>query len=152
MNKRIAVAAAALGIGVFAQAAVYKICDFEDYEIGKEFTLTTLWGGDGKATGTVEADPANSANKVLHVKLGGEWNVHPDFALPEELTGKALTDKYGKLSLLIYRHPPDQHGQLFQINSSVTMVIPIMVLPESGQLMNMYSLRPAMKMNLMSFV
>lgn len=115
MTKRIVLSATALGIGLLVQAASYKVCDFEDFEIGRKFQLTTLWGEDGQATATVEADPSNPSNKVLHVKLGGVWNVHPDFILPDEIAGKALTDKYRKISLRLYRHPSDQHGQWYQV-------------------------------------
>lgn len=89
-----------------AHAEPLTVCDFEDYPVG---TTWTLWSSDGNAvtsTATVEADPANADNKVLHIKLE-EWGCHPEFKIPTELRGKALTDRYPIVTCDIYRSSND---------------------------------------------
>lgn len=84
-------------------AAPLTVCDFEDYAIG---TTWPLWRTSGASTATVEADPRNSNNKVLHVVLK-EWGCHPEFVLPTELRGKALTDRYPMVVYDLYRSADD---------------------------------------------
>lgn len=79
-------------------AAPLTVCDFEDYAIG---TKWTLWQSSGASTATVEADPRNANNKVLHIVLK-DWGCHPEFALPTELRGKALSDRYPIVSYDLY--------------------------------------------------
>lgn len=89
-----------------AHAEPLTVCDFEDYPVG---TTWTLWSSDGNAvtsTATVETDPVNADNKVLHIKLE-EWGCHPEFKIPTELRGKALTDRYPIVTCDIYRSSND---------------------------------------------
>ncbi|MBO5187647.1 MAG: endo-1,4-beta-xylanase [Prevotella sp.] len=83
-------------------AAPLTVCDFEDYPVGTEWVL---WQTDGAAitsTATVVADPTNPNNKVLHIVLRN-WGCHPEFTLPTELRGKALTDRYPTVRYNLYR-------------------------------------------------
>ncbi|MDE5571605.1 MAG: hypothetical protein K2I86_06110, partial [Prevotella sp.] len=84
-------------------AAPLTVCDFEDYAIG---TKWTLWQSSGASTATVEADPRNANNKVLHIVLK-DWGCHPEFTLPTELRGKALSDRYPIVSYDLYLNTND---------------------------------------------
>ncbi|NPD93209.1 endo-1,4-beta-xylanase [Xylanibacter muris] len=86
-----------------AGAVPLTVCDFENYAIG---TKWTLWRAGGASTATVEADPCNPGNKVLHVVLK-DWGCHPEFVLPTELRGKALTERYPKVIYDLYRSAGD---------------------------------------------
>lgn len=98
------VAAAMLVHG--ATAAPLKVCDFEDYAVGTQWTLWGPYGGEFTSTATVETDPRNANNKVLHVVLK-DWGCHPEFVLPTELRGKALTDRYPMIRYDLYRSSDD---------------------------------------------
>lgn len=78
------------------------VCDFENYEVGTTWTMWNRYGGGEASTATVVNDPANANNKVLHVVVKN-WNSHAEFAVPGELTGKALTDRYPTLRCQLYR-------------------------------------------------
>lgn len=101
-------------------AAPLTVCDFEDYAIG---TKWTLWQSSGASTATVEADPRNANNKVLHIVLK-DWGCHPEFALPTELRGKALSDRYPIVSYDLYQKRATEHTPL--------RVIPMTSAPASG--------------------
>jgi len=104
MKQIISLAALMTAAGL--NAAPLTVCDFEAYEIGTQWTLWTSGGGQLASTATVEADPANPSNKVLHIKLK-EWGCHPEFALATDLRGKALTDRYTMVKYDIYRAADD---------------------------------------------
>lgn len=97
-------------------AADYLVCDFEDYEIGQTFKVWNNFGDPTTTTATVEADPLNAGNKVLHVVNYG-WNDHVEFELPAEYAGANFTDRFETLSLKICRHQNDpcQEWKNFQI-------------------------------------
>lgn len=102
MQKIQAALAAALTAGSLS-AAPLNVCDFESYDIGTKWTLRH---SGGSSTATVEADPANPANKVLHIVLK-EWGCHPEFTLPTPLRGKELTDRYTMVKYDLYRVADD---------------------------------------------
>lgn len=106
MTKRILGIAAATMMAAAASGTPLIVCDFENYPVGTKWTLWHNGGGNITSTATVEADPANANNKVLHIKLK-EWGCHPEFELPTELRGKALTDRYPMLKCDIYRSETD---------------------------------------------
>lgn len=85
-----------------ANAAPLTVCDFESYPVGTKWTLWQMNGGGISSTATVETDPVNPDNKVLHVVLK-DWGCHPEFTLPAELRGKALTDRYQTIKYDLYR-------------------------------------------------
>ena len=87
-------------------AAPFTVCDFESYEIGHSFPVWNLYGGKSETTAVVEADPANAANKVLHITLKS-WNDYIEFTLPDELAGAHLTADYDFLGLMVRRHAAD---------------------------------------------
>ena len=82
------------------------VCDFESYEVGTTWTMWNRYGGGEASTATVVTDPANANNKVLHVVVKN-WNSHAEFAVPGELTGKALTDRYPTRRCQLYRSNGD---------------------------------------------
>ena len=84
-----------------AHAAPLTVCDFEDYPVGTTWTLWNNGNGEITSTATVETDPTNVNNKVLHIALK-EWGCHPEFKIPTELRGKALTDRYPIVTCNIY--------------------------------------------------
>lgn len=89
--------AACLALSLKAAASPLVVADFENYPIG---TKLTLWNSGGNAitsTATVEEDPANPNNKVLHIVLN-DWGTHPEFSLGE-LAGKRCRT----ISLRYYR-------------------------------------------------
>ncbi len=83
-------------------AAPLTICDFENHPVGTQWTMWQSDGGGITSTATVEADPVNPSNKVLHVVLR-DWGCHPEFELPAGLRGKALTDRYPMVRYNLYR-------------------------------------------------
>lgn len=95
---------------ISASAAEYKVCDFEDCEIGQKFTVWNNFGDAQATTATVEVDPLNASNKVLHIVNKG-WNDHVEFQLPEEYAGTAFGDKVEVVSVRICRHKNDPCGE-----------------------------------------
>lgn len=89
-----------------AHAAPLTVCDFEDYPVGTTWTLWNNGNGEITSTATVETDPTNADNKVLHIALK-EWGCHPEFNIPTEQRGKALTDRYPIVTCDIYRSGND---------------------------------------------
>lgn len=106
MKKRFLGFVAAAVTAAVANATPLTVCDFENYPIGTTWTMWHNGSGDIASTATVEADPANASNKVLHIVLK-EWGCHPEFELPTELRGKALTDRYPMVTCDIYRSGND---------------------------------------------
>lgn len=95
---------------VSVSAIDYLVCDFENYEIGQTVTVWNNFGESNGTTATVEADPKNAANKVLHIVNRG-WNDHVEFELPAELAGANFSDQVETLSLNICRHQNDPCGE-----------------------------------------
>lgn len=97
-------------------ATDYLVCDFEEYEIGQTFKVWNNFGDSSTTTATVEADPKNANNKVLHV-VNRSWNDHIEFELPAEFAGTNFTDRIETLSVKIMRHQNDpcQEWKNFQI-------------------------------------
>lgn len=93
-------------VSASVSAEPLMVCDFESYEVGTTWTMWNRYGGGEASTATVVADPANANNKVLHVVVKN-WNSHAEFAVPGELTGKALTDRYPTLRCQLYRSNGD---------------------------------------------
>lgn len=89
-----------------AGASPLMVCDFEDYAIGTQVPMWNVYGSAVTSTATVEADPNDAGNKVLHVVLK-EWCTHPEFVLPTTLRGSALTARYGKVRYRLYRSSAD---------------------------------------------
>ncbi|MBQ1796691.1 MAG: hypothetical protein IIZ88_02850, partial [Prevotella sp.] len=89
-------------VSASVSAEPLTVCDFENYEVGTTWTMWSRYGGGEASTATVVTDPANAKNKVLHVVVKN-WNCHAEFAVPGELTGKALTDRYPTLRCQLYR-------------------------------------------------
>ncbi len=90
------------GAALTASAAPLKVCDFEAYELGTTWTMWNRFGSDLVSTATVVADPTNASNKVLHVVVKS-WNSQPEFVVPGELTGNALTTRYTNVRCRFYR-------------------------------------------------
>lgn len=99
-----------LGLPALVHGATYKVCDFEDYELGQTVKIWNAYSGESGTTAVVVADPANSANKVLRITNKG-WNDHVEFELPEEFAGTKFSDKFETLSLKIRRHANDPCGE-----------------------------------------
>lgn len=106
MKKRLLCLCVALLTVASFKAAPLIVCDFEDYAIGTTWTMWNVYSSTPVSTATVEADPTNPSNKVLHVRLS-EWNCYPEFALPTELRGQALTHRYTMLRYRLYRSAED---------------------------------------------
>lgn len=106
MRKKILCSAAAVLTAAATYAVPLTVCDFESYPVGTTWTLWHNGTGEIASTATVETDPANASNKVLHVVLK-EWGCHPEFVLPTELRGQALTARYPMVTCDIYRSPSD---------------------------------------------
>ena len=90
-------------VSASASAAPLMVCDFENYEVGTKWPLWDRYGGGITSTATVVADPKNAGNKVLHVVLKN-WNCYPEFVIPGELTGKAVTSRYTSVRCQLYRN------------------------------------------------
>lgn len=106
MRKRINILVMAALTAVGAEAAPLNVCDFESYEIGTEWVLWQTNGGAVTSKAQVVADPKNAKNKVLHITLK-DWGCHPEFTLPTELRGKALTERYPMVRYKLYRSAND---------------------------------------------
>lgn len=99
-----------------ANAVEYKVCDFENCEIGQTFTVWNSFGEASSTTATVEADPKVSGNKVLHIVNKG-WNDYVELVLPDEYAGANFGDKVDQVSLKIFRdkNDPGDEWKNFQI-------------------------------------
>lgn len=95
---------------VVANGAEYMVCDFEDCRIGQTFTVWNSFGDTSETTATVEADPKDANNKVLHIVDRG-WNDHVEFILPDEYAGANFGEKAEVLSVKICRHKNDPCGE-----------------------------------------
>lgn len=107
--KKIACLLLGLASVTAGHAQPLQVCDFEQYEIGTQWTMWHVYGGAVTSTATVEADPENPSNKVLHVVLK-EWCSHPTFVLPTDLRGAALTKRYPSLRCRLMRSNSDEHA------------------------------------------
>lgn len=111
MKTRTALVAASILLAANAsEASEFVLCDFEDYAIGHSFKIWNSFSDDVAATATVESDPLNPGNKVLHVVNHG-WNDHVEFQLPPEYAGTAFAEKVENVSLKICRHKYDPCGE-----------------------------------------
>ncbi len=106
MRKKIYCFAAAAMTAVAMNAVPLTVCDFESYPVGTTWKLWHNGNGDIASTATVETDPKDATNKVLHIVLR-EWGCHPEFVLPTELRGRALTDRYPRVTCDILRSEAD---------------------------------------------
>ena len=107
-TKLIAIAMMVLSAST-AGATDYLVCDFDKYEIGHTWKVWNNFGDTSGSTATVEVDPKNANNKVLHVVNRG-WNDHIEFELPEEFAGTKFTDRVESVSVRIMRHQNDPCG------------------------------------------
>ena len=93
-----------------AGATDFLVCDFENYEVGHTWKVWNNFGDNTTTTATVEADPKNSNNKVLHI-INRNWNDHVEFELPAEFAGTNFTDRVENVSVRIMRHQDDPCGE-----------------------------------------
>lgn len=91
----------ALSLSALSASAQTIIADFDDIAIGTKWTMWGLYG-TSSSTATVEADPKNPSNHVLHVKLK-EWNTFPEFTVPAEYAGIALLNKFSTVRFRLFR-------------------------------------------------
>lgn len=89
-------------IALQASGVPLKVCDFEDFEVGTQWTLWQSSGAEISSTATVETDPQNASNKVLHIVLK-DWGCQTEFVIPTDLRGKALTDRYTMVTYDLFR-------------------------------------------------
>lgn len=106
MKKKIYTLALMALTAAGVNAAPLNVCDFESYEIGTTWTLWQTNGGSVTSKAEVVADPKNAKNKVLHITLK-DWGCHPEFTLPTDLRGKALTERYPMVRYKLYRSTSD---------------------------------------------
>ena len=106
MKKKIYTLALAALMAAGAKAAPLDVCDFESYEIGTTWTMWQMEGNSISSTARVVADPKNANNKVLHITLK-DWGCHPEFTLPTDLRGQALTERYPMVRYKLYRNSND---------------------------------------------
>ena len=106
MKKNIYTLALTALIAAGAKAAPLNVCDFESYEIGTEWIMWQMEGNSITSTARVVADPKNANNKVLHITLK-DWGCHPEFTLPTDLRGQALTERYPIVRYKLYRNSND---------------------------------------------
>ena len=106
MKKKIYTLALAALMAAGTKAAPLNVCDFESYEIGTTWTLWQMEGNTISSVARVEADPKNKNNKVLHITLK-DWGCHPEFVIPSDLRGVALTEHYSMVRYKLYRSASD---------------------------------------------
>lgn len=94
-----------------AEAETYMVCDFDNYEIGREIPMWNRYGAQPAGTAKVVADPTNSLNKVLLVELK-DWNDYPEFVLPAEYAGTALTGKFTTVKFDFCRAGGENYKQM----------------------------------------
>lgn len=95
-----------LASNVFASPLV--ICDFENYEVGQSVVMWNKFGEAVSSTATVEIDPTNPSNKVLHVQLN-DWNTYAELPIPGPLKGNQLTNTYSYAEVDVLRSSSDQN-------------------------------------------
>lgn len=100
----------ALAATATAWATDYLVCDFEQCEVGQAFKVWNNFGDATTTTATVEVDPKNANNKVLHIVNRG-WNDHVEFELPEEFAGTNFSDRVENITVRIMRHQNDPCGE-----------------------------------------
>lgn len=91
-------------------ATDYLVCDFEQYEAGYAWKVWNNYGDQTSTTATVEIDPKNANNKVLHI-VNRNWNDHVEFELPAEFAGTNFSDRVESVSVRIMRHQNDPCGE-----------------------------------------
>lgn len=84
-----------------ASNAQTVIANFDDIAIGTKWTMWSPYG-TSTSTATVEADPKNSSNHVLHIRVK-EWNTFPEFNIPQEYAGATILDKFNTIRFRLYR-------------------------------------------------
>lgn len=108
MNRLLTSAAMLFAIMATASAKPLTVANFDADPIGTKYTMWGFYGGDGGATAVVEADPANSSNHVLHIKISS-WNTFVELQVPSEYAGSKLTDRFNRLTFRLYRSNADQN-------------------------------------------
>lgn len=83
-------------------AAPVVVADFDDVPIGTQWVMWGVYGGPGSSTATVEADPENAQNHVLHIRLN-DWNTFPEFELPDAYMGTNLTARFKSVRFRFWR-------------------------------------------------
>lgn len=105
MKKIILLAFASLYL-MCVKAAPLTVCDFESYPIGTQWAMWQVSGYGVSSTATVVADPVDASNKVLHIILK-DWGCHPEFVVPTDLRGTAITERYPMVRYRLYRAEND---------------------------------------------
>lgn len=92
---------ACLMLSIKTVATPLMVADFENYPVGTRFTLWNSSNQATNSTATVEIDPTNANNKVLHIVLK-DWGTHPEFSL-SDIAGVNVTNRYRTLRCRYYR-------------------------------------------------
>lgn len=87
-------------VGMIANAQTV-IEDFEGIAIGTKWTMWSPYGF-GNSTATVEADPKDSNNHVLHIRVK-DWNTFPEFDVPAEFAGMAILNRFSEVRFRLFR-------------------------------------------------
>lgn len=91
-----------------AQASPFVVEDFESIPVGTKWTMWERWNNPVSSTATVEVDPTNANNHILHVRLQN-WNCFPEFVLPAEYAGTQLRSRFKQVRFRLYRTSSDNN-------------------------------------------
>lgn len=78
------------------------LANFEDIPVGTKWTMWQKEGNSISSTATVEVDPTNPNNHILHIRLK-DWGTFPEFNVPSEYAGIAILSKYKSVRFRLYR-------------------------------------------------
>lgn len=102
MRKSLLLSAILLSAGSTASAQCV-LANFEDVPVGTRWQLNN---NGGTTTATVEEEPGNPSNHILHVRLK-DWGTFPVFQVPAELAGAAILKDYNSIRFRFYRTAND---------------------------------------------
>lgn len=80
--------------------------DFDALPVGTKFVMWDRYNGPQTSTATVEQDPKNAANHVLHVVVK-TWNTFPEFSVPSEYAGALLGKRFKSVRFRMLRPNSD---------------------------------------------
>lgn len=80
--------------------------DFDALPVGTTFVMWDRYNGPQTSTATVEQDPKNAANHVLHVVVK-TWNTFPEFSVPSEYAGALLGKRFKSVRFRMLRPNSD---------------------------------------------
>lgn len=97
-----------LCVSAVLKASPFVVQDFENLPVGTTFVMWDRYNSPQTSTATVEVDPTNANNHVLHVVVK-TWNTFPEFTLPAEYAGQQLAQNFKSIRFRLFRPNSDSN-------------------------------------------